>query len=294
MLLIGGRALRVHLPAHAREPVDHDYICTYDEYRQFVRNHRDNGYKLATRTLSDRRAVVFLEGGSIYEFEFAWPGSSAERILRIEEGAKTASLMTLLLLKMSHRYLRNSPHFHKTRDDILAIRRAGVYLPTGSGSVWADILKQREAETYTYKHPNLKQGKAQFFDDSVPYQYDHDSIHEAVKLGIVPAYKLFAKDGEEVKSDRRKFEALPLDKQLAAGYEESCVLALERAILPHNTPEFEAFCMALQKVSTSITSGWFREFCWEHYDEILAMYEPGITSQFWDAFNAGIVKPFKR
>ena len=34
-----------------------------------------------------------------------------------------------------------------------------------------------------------------------------------------------------------------------------------------------SFELALSKVCTSITSGYFREFCWENYDKIVELYE---------------------
>src|SRR5690606_29078459 len=110
------------------------------------------------------------------------------------------SLDQLYTLKMSHRYLKNSPHFRKTRDDIMMLRGLGCKIFD------QDWFKQRESETYTYKHPKLNVMKKDFFNgDGVRYVYDHDDIHMAVahyrESGAttpIPAYKLYMKDGAQV------------------------------------------------------------------------------------------------
>ncbi len=57
------------------------------------------------------------------------------------------------------------------------------------------FLKLREKETYTYAHPKLNQSKDGFFaDDSIQYQYDHDTIHQSVARFERPAYTYYMKD----------------------------------------------------------------------------------------------------
>lgn len=46
------------------------------------------------------------------------------------------------------------------------------------------------------------------------------------------------------------------------------------------------------RLSTSITSGWFREYCWEHYDQIQSMYSDDYWPRFQAAVAAGKVKAF--
>ena len=76
--------------------------------------------------------------------------------------------------------------------------------------------------------------------------------------------------------------------------EEAAVLAIERSLVPHPgtwSPEY-AWKFALAKVCSSITSGWFRAFGYEHLPEILKLAPVG----YWDKFQAdvekGLVKSF--
>lgn len=291
MLLIGSQALRQRAPnAFDRECVDWDYICTIEEFDEFVETQKRLGVLTAVYPMSGS-SMVAKTTSAIHEFSIAWPGTTNEELLNAycNDSSGVASLNVLLLLKMSHRYRKDSPHFLKTMRDIHLLRKLGATIPDGLKGV----LKRREAETYTYAHPNLMQAKGQFFDASVKYTYDHDSIHEAVAVGERPAYTHFQKDGAEVYTSKQKFFALSLDVRLNAGLEESYVLAIERSLVPHpgiKTPK-EAFTFALGKVCTSITSGWFREFCWENYDAIMERYSDDYYNVFLKALAEGRIRP---
>jgi hypothetical protein len=190
-------------------------------------------------------------------------------------------------LKMSHRYLKNSPHFLKTMEDIWHLR-----LAANAKIVDEDFFKARAKETYNYGHPILKATRDEFFKDDF-YIYDHDSIHRAVAVEDVPAYTRYMVEGEQVLTCMDKFAKLPLQTRLYGVLEESYVLALERAIIPHNANPTSAFKMALSKVCTSITSGKFRDFAWEHYYQVLKLYDADFVDKFNAALNAGKILPFR-
>jgi hypothetical protein len=151
-------------------------------------------------------------------------------------------------------------------------------------------------DTYTYSRPNLNQGKSTFFNsEEINYLYDHDSLHLTVAQGLSPAYKFFMVDNHEVLSSKAKFEQCSATVKLNAVLEEAYVLALERSQIPHPgvlTPR-ESFLMALEKVCTSITSGWFREFAWENYDTVLSLYSENYVDKFRAGLAKGLVVPFK-
>jgi hypothetical protein len=135
-------------------------------------------------------------------------------------------------------------------------------------------LKKRAAETYKYSHPKLNKAKDQFFaDDGVNYVYDHDTLHTVVAVGDRPAYMEYQVEGADVLCSKEKFFSVDEHTRLYGVYEEACVLAIERAVIPYNTDPDKAFEIALEKVCTSITSGWFREFAWENYDQVLVMHQ---------------------
>ncbi len=317
MLLIGSQALILRGLDTGRKPLDYDLIGTFDELSLLTMLLRRSDHKLTSIPLSSNKTVLKRSDGLIVEFEFAWNDSTAESllkegcvwapnayddpILRYNNGlspvnVQIATVDQLYTLKMSHRYLKNSPHFLKTMRDIRLMRAAGA-------KVWsADWLKRREDETYWYKHPKLNVEKKDFFGgDGVEYVFDHDSVHRAVahciipgfKDDVVPAYTLYMKDGEQVQTSKKKFfEGVSEKVRLWGVLEEAQVLALERSQIPFRgkVDAKRSFDIALMKVCTSITSGWFREFAWENYEKVQALYEPDYVTRFWKAVDDGIVR----
>lgn len=180
----------------------------------------------------------------------------------------------------------NSPHFEKTRNDILDLRKIGAKIPECL-TTW---FKEREDETYYYKHPNLNQKKEDFFDTpNVTYIYDHDTIHDVVSIEDKPAYTDFLVG--EVKTCKKKFDSLDLNTRLNAVLEESAVLSIERSLVYRdNVTEKDiqdVWLYSLQKVCTSITSGWFREFAWENYDLCKKLYYSRVYG-YYDKFLQGV------
>jgi hypothetical protein len=184
-------------------------------------------------------------------------------------------------------------------NDIKTLRK--YITPDAELIIQSDWFKQREEETYLYKHPKLDVSKKDFFTDDVPYIYDHDSLHKAVALEETPAYTKYMKDGSEVMTCKDKFFSLDHKTRLYGVYEEVCVLSLERSQLNYGlgkldgpTPRW-SFLKALEKVCTSITSGYFREWAWESYDNVVELYESLGERDYIDRFqrNQHLLKPFK-
>lgn len=303
MLIIGSEAMRFYGLTN-RQPKDMDVICTYEEYEKLISwcggPNGDN--VIAHYPLSSKKFVIkHKTGRGIIECEIAWPGSVAEELLQIVKENNLAHRYgdvwiafpeVQLTLKESHKYLKNNPHFLKTMKDIRYLRRR--YEVPECLKEW---LVKREAETYDYAHPKLKQNKENFFDTKgVVYKYDHDSIHVAVATGDRPAYLEFKPEDEEVWCSKEMWDQCSEETKLAAVYEESCVLALERCLVPNEfskaTPDI-AFRMALEKVCTSITSGWFREYAWENYFKVLAIHDRdhgAYVDKFLSGLEKGIIK----
>lgn len=201
----------------------------------------------------------------------------------------------LWALKESHKYKKdtNVPRHALEQMEILFIMAStNRHVPEHIKEWVAD----REKCTLT-KAPKLNQSKQDFFvDGAALYEWDHDSIHEAVKLGNVPAYREFMVDGAEVLTSRDKWEQLSPNRQLDAAYEEALVLTLERSLIPYRSKGLDyqrAFHMGLSKMCTTITSGWFRAWAWNHYwDIILKRFNPQHIDDFFVKLDAGQVKRF--
>jgi hypothetical protein len=259
MLIIGSLALNKYIPGILPKDVDVIVLPSEVETSQVV---MENCF------------------GVPLEITVALPGSSDEDILNLHWGTGFASLDTLYWLKMSHRYKKDSVHFQKTRNDIFRMREVYPFLKRNPEPPW---FKKREAETYT-KTPKLNVSKEQFFDseqNGVVQHYDHDWLHTAVARTIngtsIPSYTRYMKDGAQVACDRAKFEALPWLHRVFGVMEEAMVLAFERSIIPASirgtfVDPSMAYLYALQKVCTSITGGWFREFAWENYHHAATVF----------------------
>lgn len=298
MIIVGSRALKRagdKYLSSAQRQWDWDYICSYQEYLQF----KSKLGKSRSYPTSRGKVMVLQTKDMNYEFEIAWEDSSAAKLLKlVEENPslvitdgedKYASPDLIFALKKSHRYLKDSPHFLKTMIDYRHLLSLGCQVP----DVLSDWYKERVKETYWYTHPKLDVTKDEFFKgDSIPYIYDHDTIHLSVKHLDKPAYEYFKPDEKEVMCSKDMFMACDEKIKLYAVLEESYVLALERSQIPlpnYWTPR-KSFETALMKVCSSITSGWFREYAYDHYFEVLELYDDNYTKKFWKAVDDGIVK----
>lgn len=279
MLIIGSTAYKEYTkPAR---PVNHesdlDVMMTYDEYDTIVLNTWSVQFPdmEIIKDTSDYVHVKNAYGYDNVEIYLGHDNNSTEQLINYcnsDNKVVTAGLNVLYTIKMSHRYLRNSPHFLKTLRDIMQMRKLGANM---DDPVLYEIFKLREKETYNYKHPVLDQNKASFFSgDGVDYVYDHDTIHEAIKITDKPAYMNYIVEGADVMTSKEKFFAQSDYIKLLGVYEETCVLALERSQIPNNfeIDARQSFITALVKVCSSITSGWFREYAWENFNTVVSMY----------------------
>lgn len=294
LVIIGSVAFNQYLDDGARPPKDIDIIADYATALKFLQS-QDCGY---IAPIHEGKKLVGRNGKFIFEIEIAWEGTTAASFLELVKpslsplarfggGVFYPSLDWLYTIKMSHRYLKNNPHFQKTRGDILAMRLMGAEI------VDQGWYQMRMAETYHYEHPDLTRTKEEFFVDQ--YKYDHDTIHEAVAIYDRPAYTMYQRDGARgVSCSKALFLQQSFDVRIAGVVEEASVLALERSLVPHpgKLTEQQAFDLALEKVCTSITSGWFREFAWENYGAARRLFQSrtSLLTLLQIGISKGIVK----
>lgn len=320
MLIVGSYALKSK-GILSRTPQDVDFIGSQQDFRCLIQEQVSAGAKVqqlmfkedgayAKLFKNDERIILecmFTDGiGALCESNaevYKWGVANCWLRHATPFGVHDiARPVLILMLKLSHRFKKDSPHFLKTLRDIEILRETsdGDWGSTlGEQLYWnnpelLEMLARREKATYQNSLPKLNTSKKNFFTDSVPYQYDHDTIHEAVKMLDKPAYQYYIKDGEQVLCDMEKFKALPEIVKLYGVLEESYVLALERAIIPHGTEPKKAFDIALEKVCTSITSGVFREFAWENYTNVQSLYHESFVNKFNTALASGLIAPYKK
>lgn len=302
LAIIGSHAMNHWVkPEDNREPNDLDIVGTYDEIQNFINHLKKTEKVFARYPFASGKKFYIKTEKRIIEAEVAWDNSNSLVLQNmINQDGKESSFEgypvmvcpfnLLYTLKMSHRYLKDSPHFLKTMKDIQLFRSYSATIPED----YQEFYKERQKLQYNYNLPKLKQGKDTFFSgDGIIYEFDHDTIHEAVKFLEQPAYTYYA-DGE-VWSSKEKFAQCSEEVKLFGVLEESLVLACERSQLAFNPapdPTW-SFEHALFKVCTSITSGFFREYAWENYDKVVNLYNKvgiGYIDKVRSGIDKGIVK----
>lgn len=276
-VLIGSKVLEYLDIKVDRVINDYDYMATRSEYNLFITVNKDTIVHIKPTRFG---YAVFIVGKGIYEFEIV-DGRSAQIFYdryNMHENENYADINGLYTLKMSHRFLRNSPHFKKTMSDIHLLRNLGAEIPDDL----KEFYKLRMKETYNYPTPKLARNKIDFFEnkqegynDQTYMIYDHDTIHEAIKLYDKPAYDYIKVDEADVLCSKDLWNKQPEYIKLATVYEEACVLALERHQLPNNfIPDArKSFIMALEKICTSVASGWWRSYAYESFNNVIVLFD---------------------
>lgn len=226
-----------------------------------------------------RTPLVFL--AALKKAHLILPSSSPEKWRRqIEEYVALKAL------------LKESLDEHIWVGDAVGVFDGPVWHPTHYASMIYKMHRQ-ECLARQKKPPKLNQDKKAFFGDE-PYEiFDHDSIHEALSYPSTPAYTQM-KDGE-VMCSRKKWDAMTESEKLRCVVEEAGILALERSILPAlfldrgYRDQRWAYETALMKIGTTITSGFFRDYAievWEQAKDAM----PDLAGRFFEGVKAGIVK----
>lgn len=296
LILIGSRALAIRAPQILnRQPKDFDFIGYENDIINWISKNDLGEFK------RDNNKIIVQK--EMCEFEIIEENKSSKLfydlvindLLTIEtEFGLVPNLNLLFTLKSTHRYLKNSPHFIKNILDYHLMKRAGAkILPE-----YLEFFQLREKETYTNVLPKLNVNKKEFFknDDLLQYRFNHDDLHVAVKTFDRPAYEYYLKDGSEVMCSKEKFFSVSEEIRLAGVLEEAYTLALERSQIPFPdkiTPK-QSFTLALSKVCTSITSGFFREYAYENFFTVLKMYNDNYVERFWKEVEKGNVRDFEK
>lgn len=290
IVFIGSEALRYNGFNVDREILDIDIIAPLKEGIEFAKK------KLGEFRTYPVSSKLWIYRNDSLVIEHLMPIGSNKLIYEymIENNLEYIPPELSLAIKMSHRFKKtNKVEFLKTKNDIKMLRDHGIDYKDFDA-----IFKMRQKEVLSYPHPNLNQNKSEFFTDDVGYVYDHDTIHESIKTMDKPAYQYFKPENNEVFCSKDMFDKLPYDIKHKSVIEESWVLTIERSIVPFRITDEDViknrFRHALQKVCTSITSGWFREFAWEDYDPVMNDYDINYYYRFKDGLKNGIIKHHKK
>lgn len=130
---------------------------------------------------------------------------------------------------------------------------------------------------YPQGNPKLNQPVKDFFDDAVEKKYDHDWVHQLVAYDQEPMYLKLQRDKSSAWCDKDLWSQLSIIQQTQCVVEEATVIAIERYLVPTNWryPKKLAFIKSVDRVCTTLCSGWFRDFAIDNYPKIIDMYDSG-------------------
>lgn len=257
MILIGSKALSFYKPD--RKVADIDLIATpLEASANFnVDLYNKSSVKVGNIELHNQK---FLNNARLAEEAFP-----RIEIPELRWKVRLPSLPFLYALKRSH--IHRPLAFSKHLMDLLWIK-------SQLKPCWYDVsfkfMKQRQRLTYKafgQNVPSLNKTKDDFFDDAVDKIYIHDDIHEVVAFGDEPMFKKIQKSETIVHCFFDLWQELRYSDKVHCVQEEAMVIALERFIIPGRLKSQRvAFLKALEKICTTLTSGWFRDFAIDNYE----------------------------
>ncbi|MFF2531234.1 hypothetical protein ACFVS2_20240 [Brevibacillus sp. NPDC058079] len=313
MIVIGSKALLHQLKQEDDERFtksDFDVIMSLSDFSMWHKAHLPYIVTMIPSHGNKYRVIVIKDGiRKLYEIELATEGTSSRFLLdHIEEvtsgtvqgvfGENYASLTLSYQMLTKRSHLIYPVHFEKNMEDyqllknILGDLNKDEYMET-----YYNLRYEEAKKRYKQKTPKLNVTTEDFFSSKLavePY-FVHDDLHELMAHNDRPVYTMMQKDNSKAWCEKEMFYALPYEYQVQAVQEEGYVIALERYIIPQFgdswEDHFECYKKALKRICTTLTSGWFREFAIENYDEAVRRYNPEFVSIFKDAYMSGRIKP---
>ena len=150
------------------------------------------------------------------------------------------------------------------------------------GQMLYDQRLRMTREAFPQGNPNLNQSVKDFFDDAVKKTYSHDWLHELFAVYSKPMYTQMQRNPESAWCEKDMWDNFMSFEKIACVAEESSVIATERFLIPSNwqTPEKLAYMKSLEKVCTTLCSGWFRDFAIDNYGALVAYYDTEMKRKF--------------
>ena len=210
--------------------------------------------------------------------------------------------LSLLTLKQAH--IITTINFSKHIKDIGILRKiCGITtsLLDNLNETLREVFDLERAEALARHHHEIdyRKTKAEFFNDTVKYWFDHDDLHViwSKQFSEDPAYFQILAEGQEVEMDEIKWKALTHDERIKVIMEELVVISFERCTLPWYMErlgkipiEFQCFDWALFRVCTTLTSGFAREYAIENYTELKQKQPQGWMAYFLQQYEDGHLK----
>jgi hypothetical protein len=282
MLMIGSRAA-AYWDDTFRKPKDLDLIAPLVEIHKWATLNKDKiEYMVPT---SPWKFKCKLKNGFQIELEIAEVNPSSQMLWDTRDQFVTTMLQihniwfslyvpppeVLYLIKRSHIYW--PVHWQKNIADMHALKANSFQVDINKwDAFYAARLAENEAKFGPRFQAKLNQPNEQFFaksERSLNRQFEHDELHEIVKYYERPLYEEFKDDISKAIMSFARFYNSDHEKKLRCVREETMVIALERYVITgKETDQVKAYQRALQRICTNLTSGWFREFAIDNWNEL--------------------------
>lgn len=298
MIVIGSHALQ--LLGYDVTPTDVDILVNFKEWNEFYQSNSEDiseaiplngkvqakfndGFRIEVEFIGRHESDVWLSNHTGIMSEVYSP------ILKCM--VCVPPLEILYLMKKSHVHC-DSVHFDKTIKDYQHLSTMIDKVPDDYWSFF-ELRKSEAEKRYNHRTPSLNMSNDEFFDRSknaVGYVFIHDTIHEAVKHFDVPVYEMIKRDFSLAKCESDMFHDLTFDVRIKCVQEEAYVIAIERYLLQDSgtsdimTP-WLAYKNAVQRICTTLCSGFFRQFAIDNYDEVMRQYDEDFIMRFTRGFN---------
>ena len=184
------------------------------------------------------------------------------------------NLKCLAIIKRSHlwrdlKFDRHIAIYHKFLKSHL------IDMTDEDNRILNDRIKLSYKQFEDYRPISLKKTVEEFFDDAVDKKYDHDYLHELMAFHDRPLYTHLQYDLSMAWCEKELWDKLSYDDKCKCVAEETYVIAIERFMVPSNWTHYTklSYIKALQKVCTTLTSGWFRDFAIDNYPQIIDLFD---------------------
>jgi len=254
------KSIYLHLNTVYKQSIEIEYNPSSCKLIEEIHRNDENSIKFPIQTKIILQISTLEELEMIKTSHIYWPHHWAKSIIALHMMRRLLSGQKHAILNCDNvSYPTKVPFRSKEHENWIKLRREETKIKHGEPAkniclnVTNEEFLNRPGSLYVQKY------------------CDHDDIHEKVKFGAVPKYTLLKPPGKENSAmcDRKLFFNLPFEEQIQDVQEEGMVLALERFLLPGLlTDQQEAYHIAISRICTTITKGWFREFAIDHYPEV--------------------------
>lgn len=263
-VLTGSQALQFWQGKDFSDKSDYDIICSEEDLNSIGLsfNGKDQILKDGVEYISDK--LLNNERMSGYY-------SAYIKLRKTDTYVKVMDTTGLYICKRSHlhRPIKFARHIMQFQE----IRALNPYLNDLDREVLINRTKLTK-EKFGDRTPKLNKTNDEFFDDFVSKYYIHDELHEIMAFGDQPVYEKLKHNPDLATCEKSLWLKLTYEEKNNCVTEEARVIALERFIIPklilgqaHMPPTF-AFDKSLEKICTTLTSGYFRDWAIDHWSQI--------------------------